>query len=154
MYFSKTYTSREKMNSNGDKFKEVVKNIGPVDGLSTKKLIEVSRNLFRLVPAEEQGSACNKFYHHDYEHSSTCKSCQRMMLLYYLGRCMEKLADEDKLPQFKEAGLSHTRIRDRTYGYIKIGSQLIFSIDRHLNAWKNEARMQIIIQTWVFDLQI
>lgn len=77
-----------------------------------------------------------------------------MMLLYYLGRCMEKLADEDKLPQFKEAGLSHARIRDRTYGYIKIGSQLIFSIDRHLNAWKNEARMQIIIQTWVFDLQI
>jgi hypothetical protein len=46
---------------------------------------------------------------------------------------------------------SRAKIRDRTYGHIKIGSELIFSIERHPYAWKNEARMQTIIQTWVFD---
>jgi hypothetical protein len=74
---------------NLDRFKEVIKSIGPIDQLSTEQLIEISHNLFELVSFEEEVNACDKLDHHDYEHSSVCKYCQRRMLLYYLGRCMD-----------------------------------------------------------------
>jgi hypothetical protein len=96
-------------------------------------------------------NACNRFYYRDYEHSSACMYCQKRMLLYYLGRCMEKLANDGRLPRFDEVWLTRAKIRDRTYEHIKFGSELIFRIDRHRNAWRDETRMEIIIQTWVFD---
>jgi hypothetical protein len=92
-----------------DKFKEVVKSIGYVDQLSTEQLVEISRKLFELVSFcdyevdnlhDKILHQCDRFYHHDFEHSPTCKCCQQMMLTYYLGRCMEKLADDGRLPQF------------------------------------------------------
>lgn len=64
---------------------------------------------------------------------------------------MEKLADGGRLAQFINANLSNARIRDRTYEHIRIGSELIFNIIRHPNAWRNEAKMKEIIQTWAFD---
>jgi hypothetical protein len=149
------------MNSdNREKFKELLKNIGYVDLLSTERLIEMSRKLFELVSfcdCEVDNSydktlhKCNRFDHHDYRHSSYCRCCQQRMLMYYLGRCIEKLADNDKLPQFYMAHLSNIRVRDRTYGHIRIGSELIFSIIRHLNAWRDESEMTSIVQNWVFD---
>jgi hypothetical protein len=134
-----------------DRFKELVKNIGPVDQLSAEQLTEISRNLFDIVSLEEDVNACDRFYYRDYEHSSACMYCQKRMLLYYLGRCMEKLANDGRLPRFDEAWLTRAKIRDRTYEHIKFGSELIFRIDRHRNAWRDETRMEIIIQTWVFD---
>lgn len=64
---------------------------------------------------------------------------------------MEKLADDGRLPQFDQAYLSSAKKRDRTYGHVKIGSELIFSIVRHLNAWRNGAEMKMIVQNWAFD---
>ena len=141
------------MNYDEDKISEVVKRIGNVDQLSTDQLIQISQKLFLLVSFCdcERIHDCNLFYHHDYEHSPSCKCCQKRMLLYYLVRGMEKLADEDKLPQFIEAHLSYARIRDRTYEHIRIGSEIIFSITRHLNAWRNDREMEEIIQTWSFN---
>jgi hypothetical protein len=144
---------------NRDKFKIVVKNIGYVDQLTTEQLVEISCKLFEHIlfcDCEVDNSyeivhKCDRFYHHDHEHSPTCKCCQQMMLLYYLGRCMEKLADDGRLPQFDEAHLSSAKIRDRTYGHLRIGTELIFRIDRHLYAWTEEAKMEVGIQTWVFD---
>jgi hypothetical protein len=75
------------------------------------------------------------------------------MLLYYLGKCMEKLADDDRLPEFYRAHLSSARIRDRTYDHIRIGSEIIFRIVRHLYAWQDETRMEEVIQTWLFDFK-
>ena len=59
---------------------------------------------------------------------------------------MDKLAEDGRLPKFNEALLSYAKIRDRTYEHIRFGSELIFRIDRHLNAWRNEARMKTTIQ--------
>lgn len=64
---------------------------------------------------------------------------------------MDKLADSDRLPEFDDAHLTPARIRDRTYGHLRQGSKLIFKINRHPYAWKNEARMIEIVQTWEFD---
>ena len=64
-----------------------------------------------------------------------------------------KVADNGRLPEFNRAHLSHTRISERIFDHIRIGSGLIFRIIRHLNAWKNETKMQRAIQTWLFDLR-
>ena len=61
---------------NLDRFKEVIKSIGPIAELSTEQLIEISHNLFELVSFDEEVNACDKFHHHDYEHSSVCKYFQ------------------------------------------------------------------------------
>ena len=66
---------------------------------------------------------------------------------------MEKLADDGRLPQFDKAHLTNAKIYHRTYGHIRIGSELIFSIIRHLNAWRNEAEMNLVVQNWVFDFE-
>ena len=145
------------------RYTDLIKGIGNVGELSTEELIKISRGLFSIV------SLCNFkadksfdgiehhcdyiFDHHDSVHSPTCKYCQKRMLLYYLGRCMEKLADDDRLPEFGKAHLSNARIRDRTYDHIRIGSEMIFSITRHLNAWRDEPNMETIIQTWVFNFR-
>jgi hypothetical protein len=55
---------------------------------------------------------------------------------------MHGYAKDSRLPKFNEALLSHAKIRDRTYEHIRFGSELIFRIHRHLNAWRNEARMK------------
>jgi hypothetical protein len=122
-----------------------------IDQLSAEQLLDISRNLFDIVSLEEEVNECGRFNHRDYEHSPDCKYCQKKMLLYYLGRCMDKLADNGRLPQFDEARLSRAKVRDRSYHHIRFGSQLIFLIDRHLNAWRNPARMKEIIEIWVFD---
>lgn len=96
---------------------------------------------------------CERFNHHDHRHSSTCRCCQQTMLMYYLGKCMEKLADDGRLPQFDKARLTNAKICYRTYGHIRIGSELIFSIIRHLNAWRNEVEMNLVVQNWVFDFE-
>jgi hypothetical protein len=151
------------MNSdNRNRYKEAVKAIGNVSQLSTEQLIETSRELFETVSFcdceldnrdDRIEHRCNKFWHHDYIHSPICRCCQKVMLLYYLGWCMEKLADNGRLPEFNKAHSSHTRISERTFDHIRIGSGLIFRIIRHLNAWKNETKMQRAIQTWLFHLR-
>lgn len=114
---------------NSNEISEVVKRIEDVSRLSTEQLIEISRELFALVSfcncEVNKGSdrivhQCDRFHHHDYEHTPACKCCQKRMLLYYLGRCMEKLADCGRLAQFIDANLSHARIRDRTYEHIRL----------------------------------
>lgn len=87
------------MNSaNRIRYKEPVKTIGNVDQLSTEQLIEKSREFFETVSfcdCELQNHLdhivhqCDRFYHHDYIHSSRCRCCQKRMLLYYLGRCIQ-----------------------------------------------------------------
>jgi hypothetical protein len=144
------------MNSdNRDKISEIVKSIGYVDQLTTEQLIEISRNLFELICFDGKVQWCDRYYHKDrdhHEHILTCKSCQQKMFLYYLGRCMDKLAKDGRLPQFNEENLSSARVCDRTFGHFRIGSELVFSIVRHLNAWRwRGVRMQEITQTWVFD---
>jgi hypothetical protein len=144
---------------NKDKFKLVVKNIEHVDQLTTEQLVEISRKLYELVlfcncdvdNTYKIVHKCDRFYHHDHKHSPTCRCCQQMMFMYYLARCMEKLAGDGRLPQFEETHLSSARIRDRTYGHIRSGTELIFRIDRHRYAWTEEAKMEVEIQTWVFD---
>ena len=146
-----------------NRYKEAVKTIGNVGQISTKQLIKISRELFETVSfcdceldnwPDRIVHRCDKFNHHDYIHSPICRCCQKRMLLYYLGRCMEKLADDGGLPEFNKAHLSHARISERTYGHIRIGSELIFSIIRHLNAWKNEAKIQNVSRLGCLTLEI
>jgi hypothetical protein len=144
---------------------EVIKGIGHVDSLTLPQLVEISCKLFELTNLYECviketrifdytiKHTCNLFYHHNSQHTPMCSCCQTQMLLYYLGRCMDKLADSDKLPQYVDAHLSPAWIRDRTYGHIRKDSKLIFRINRHLNAWRNVTNMKEIIQTWQFDFR-
>jgi len=145
-----------------NKIAERIKKMGNVGKLSTEELIEISRDLFYWVSFCECKldksddvilHQCNRFYHHDYRHISCCKCCQKTMLLYCLGRGMEKLAADGRLSSFDEAHLSHARIQSRTYDHTRFNSELIFRISRHPNAWRNEANMNLVTQTWVFDFR-
>lgn len=66
---------------------------------------------------------------------------------------MDKLADNDHLPEFYNSGLTGPKVRDRTYRHVRQGSKLIFDINRHLNAFRDEEHMQEIVQTWEFDFE-
>jgi hypothetical protein len=144
----------------------IIKGIGNVDSLTSEHLTRICRSLYehitfcncRKEDSTQYGiqHACNQYRtrykaHHDFEHAQECSCCQTIVFLYYFGRCMEKLADEDRLPQFDEERLSHAKICDRTYGHVRNGSKLTFYIFRHLGAWTNGARVKEIRQQWEFD---
>lgn len=148
------------------KIANTIKGIGNVDSLTTNHLIGICCSLYELITfcgCKDEVPFLNgiqhrcKEYsnirkpHHNSEHVPLCFCCQTRVFLYYLGRCMEKLADDDKLPEFSNAGLSHARIADRTYGHIKNGSILTFNIFRHHNAWRNPTNMEEINHSWEFD---
>jgi hypothetical protein len=146
-----------------NKLSKIIKGIGYVDNLKTEELVGISLDLFKTVALcdcgynivqEKIDHKYNK-YHHDHEHTPTCKCCQKNMLMYYLGRTMRALADDGKLPEFDKNALTHAKIRDRTYGHIrnKKTSKITFEIIRHLNAWRDETRMQEITQTWEFNFK-
>lgn len=153
------------MINNSSKLEEIIKGIGDVGMLSSENLINISSNLFKLIEFcncidsnhpkltedDHIKHECNKFNHHDSEHAPKCKCCQTKMLLYYLGRGMEKLADEDKLPIFIDKRLSPARIRDRTYGHERNDAILKFKILRHPNAWKDPNNMKVRVEVWKFD---
>jgi len=154
--------NKEMKSENEIKITKRIKKIGDVGKLSTEQLIEISRDLFYWVSfckckLDKSDDVilhqCNKFYHHDYRHISCCKCCQKTMLLYCLGRGMEKLAADGRLSSFDEAYLSHTRIQSRTYDHTRFNSELIFRITRHLDAWRNESNMKMVTQTWAFDFR-
>ena len=75
------------------------------------------------------------------------------MLLYYLGRLMDKLADENLLPEYIDGHLSVARVRDRSYEHVRNGFELTFKLLRHVNAWRDETRMKLVVQTWIFDFK-
>ena len=66
----------------------------------------------RLTPYHWIAHKCQKFDYHDWEHTPSCECCQTIMLTYYTGKAMEKLAVDEKLKGFDEAGLSSARIRE------------------------------------------
>jgi hypothetical protein len=155
------------MSDNSLKLKEIIKNIGNVGALSSDELIQISYNLFKNIKfcnclklkkskSKENNlhKHCQKFNYHDYEHAPLCKCCQTQMLKYYLGRCMEKLAIENKLPEFFNRKLSAAKIRDRTYGLKRNKSVLQFRIQRHLYAW-TEYREEITVEEiYEFDFKM
>jgi hypothetical protein len=148
---------------------QVIAGIGSVGQLTTDQLIIVSRRLFKLVKFcdcirvksverkknhnEIAHHQCNKFNHHDDQHLPYCKCCQTCAFGYYLAWCLDKLSQEDRLPEYNNASLSVARIRDRTYGYVKSKSKIHFRIWRHHNAWRNISRSETILQKWIFDLE-
>jgi hypothetical protein len=145
--------------------RNIIKGIRNVDALKTAGLVEISRRLFTSItfckcsriknPTFEENDylihKCHKFDYHDYEHTPICRCCQTKLFSYYLGRCMEKLADENKLPEFLPHRLSRARIRDRTFAYERNDVFLKFSIWRHYGAWSNSPNMRTAQETYSFD---
>ena len=136
-----------------------------LDSLSAEFLATFCRILFEngefcCISDQQQGPPhipCVKEYspRGDYEHTPTCRCCQSRMFREFLGRCCEKLASQDGLPEFNKSHLSRARIRDRTYAYLKLGSKIQFKIDRHPGAfrpeWKGGYDGLVVTQTWEFD---
>lgn len=144
---------------------DIIKRIGNVDSLETLTLVKISRGLFNSIrfcncvkiksPILAAGDylihKCSKLDYHDYEHVSLCKCCQTKIFSYYLALCMEKLADENRLPVFLSNHLSKSRIRDRTFAYERNESSLRFSIWRHYGAWENSINMRTVQEDYSFD---
>ena len=158
------------MSNNSLKLTNIIKNIENVGALSSDELVEISYNLFKLIKFckcvnskkphleieieyDYIKHTCDKFDHHDHEHTPFCKCCQTKMLTYYLGKCMEKLADEDKLLEFDNRHLSSARIRDRTFGFKRKKSIIQFRIYRHHNAWNDPENMYIVEQIYEFNFE-
>jgi len=152
------------MNERVSEIANIIRGIHDVGSLTLERLIEISRKLFELIDLCKCVKMGNNVYHdrvdhkckklfraRESEHGPTCICCQTRMLLYYLGKCLDSLAENDRLPEFYNSGLTGPKIRDRTYRHIRQGSKLIFDINRHKNAFRDEEHMEEIVQTWEFD---
>jgi hypothetical protein len=148
-----------------------IEGIGNVNYLGADQLVAISLRLFKLVRFcdcvriksverknrridETAHHKCDKFNHHDYQHMPYCRCCQTRGFGYFLAWCLDRLAQEGRLPEYYRASLSVARIRDRTYGYIKCKSKVRFRIWRHFNAWRDDPifPMELVLQKWTFDL--
>ena len=67
--------------------------------------------------------------------------------------CLQRLNDQNQLPEFEQNRLTKAKVRDRTYEFIKSKSKFHFKIVRHMNAWKDLSRYEEIIQAWDFDFE-
>jgi hypothetical protein len=120
---------------------QIAQLIEGIEHLTADQLVAISRRLFKLVrfchcirikSVERKNRKideityhqCDKFNHHDHEHLLYCRCCQTRAFSYYLAWCLDRLAQEGKLPEYYRASLSVARIRDRTYGYIKCKSKI------------------------------
>lgn len=149
---------------------QVIAEIENVGLLTADQLVTVSRRLYKLVRFcdciriksverkdgkfdETAHHICHKFNHHDREHLPYCRCCQTCAFGYYFAWCLDKLAEEGRLPEYYRAPLTTARIKDRTYGYIKCKSNFKFRIWRHINAWHEWRPQKPVLQEWVFDLE-
>jgi hypothetical protein len=158
-------TNKNKRTDSLSSLENLIKVIGHVETLNTEQLIQICRSLVTCVsfcqcvktknPSMDEDDylvhTCDNFNHHDFIHTTKCKCCQSNMLSYYLGWCMEKLANENRLPLFADNMLSKAKIRNRTFGYEKDNNVLTFRIWRHYNAWSNLGPVRICEEIWSFD---
>lgn len=141
-----------------------------IDSLTAEQLIEISKRLFKLVtfckciqvkevlqPNRHDWSpihACRLLFNRrDSIHVPVCKCCQTRLFVDYLSWCLQRLNDQNQLPEFEQNRLTKAKVRDRTYGFTKSKSKFHFKIVCHMNAWKDLSRYEEIIQTWDFDFE-
>ena len=93
------------------------------------------------------------FNRRDSIHIPVCKCCQTKLFLDYLSWCLERLNDQNQLPEFGQNRLTKAKVQDRAYGLTKSKSKFHFKIVRHMNAWRDLSRYEEIIQTWEFDFE-
>jgi len=84
-------------------------------------------------------------------HNPYCLCCQTRIFSYFLGRFLQRLCMDGRLPLFSERVLSRSKIHERTYCFSKDGMNFCFRIIRHLNAFKDPVNTTLIEQTWKFS---